>query len=46
VANLIVVEIARRDGTRVSFWDYGKVGVPLTLLTLLLGIAWLKFVPY
>jgi Na+/H+ antiporter NhaD/arsenite permease-like protein len=46
VANLIVVEQARREGVGVSFWDYCKVGVPLTVLTLLLGIAWLLFVPY
>jgi len=46
VANLIVVENARREGVHVSFWDYCKVGVPVTLLTLALGIAWLKFVPY
>jgi Na+/H+ antiporter NhaD/arsenite permease-like protein len=46
VANLIVVEIARRDGTEISFVEYCKVGVPLTLLTLLLGVAWLALVPY
>lgn len=46
VANLIVVENARREGVFVSFWEYCKVGVPLTLLTLALGIVWLKFVPY
>jgi Na+/H+ antiporter NhaD/arsenite permease-like protein len=46
VANLIVVENARREGVTISFWEYCKVGVPLTLLTLALGVAWLKFVPY
>jgi len=46
VANLIVVENARREGVVISFAEYCKVGVPLTLLTLALGIAWLKFVPY
>ncbi|HZV07431.1 MAG TPA: anion transporter [Gemmataceae bacterium] len=46
VANLIVVENARREGVSISFWEYCKVGVPLTFVTLLLGIAWLKFVPY
>ncbi len=45
VANLIVVEQARREGVLVSFWEYCKVGVPLTLLTLALGIAWLRFLP-
>jgi Na+/H+ antiporter NhaD/arsenite permease-like protein len=46
VANLIVVENAAREGVPVSFWEYCKVGVPLTLLTLALGIAWLQFVHY
>ena len=46
VANLIVVERAARDGVIVSFWDYCKVGIPLTALTVTLGILWLEFVPY
>jgi Na+/H+ antiporter NhaD/arsenite permease-like protein len=29
VANLIVVEIARRAGTDLSFWEYLKVGIPV-----------------
>ena len=31
VANLIVVENAGREGVTVSFWEYCKVGVPLTV---------------
>ena len=46
VANLIVVENARREGVTVSFWEYCKVGMPLTILTLGLGIAWLQFIHY
>ncbi len=46
VANLIVVESARREGVRVSFVEYCKAGVPLTLLTLAVGVAWLQFVRY
>jgi Na+/H+ antiporter NhaD/arsenite permease-like protein len=46
VANLIVVEKAGREGAPISAWDYCKVGVPLTILTLLLGIAWLELAPY
>jgi Na+/H+ antiporter NhaD/arsenite permease-like protein len=46
VANLIVVENARREGVDISFWQYVKVGVPVTLLTLCVGVAWLHFVPY
>jgi Na+/H+ antiporter NhaD/arsenite permease-like protein len=46
VANLIVVENARREGVEVSFVEYCKVGVPLTLVTLAIGVAWLTFVRY
>jgi Na+/H+ antiporter NhaD/arsenite permease-like protein len=46
VANLIVVENARREGVTISFWEYCKAGVPITLLTLGVGIAWLMFVHY
>jgi Na+/H+ antiporter NhaD/arsenite permease-like protein len=41
VANLIVAERARREGVRLSFRAYLKLGVPITLLTLALGVLWL-----
>lgn len=44
VANIIVVESAKPD-TNISFWDYFRVGLPITLITLVLGWAWLAFVP-
>ncbi len=46
VANLIVIEGARQQGVKISFGDYVAVGAPVTLLTLIVGIAWLRFVPY
>lgn len=46
VANLIVVESARRAGTRLGFFEYLKVGIPLTLLTTLVGAAWLAWTRY
>ena len=41
VANLIVAEGARKLGVTIGFWDYLRVGLPITLITLALGIAWL-----
>jgi len=41
VANLIVVERARRSRIEIGFWTYLKVGLPVTLLTLALGVWWL-----
>jgi len=46
VANLIVVESARRSGTKLGFVEYLKVGVPLTVLTTLVGVAWLALTHY
>jgi Na+/H+ antiporter NhaD/arsenite permease-like protein len=42
VANLIVVEQARGAGIRISFVEYSRVGVPVTLLTLAVG--WLLLI--
>jgi Na+/H+ antiporter NhaD/arsenite permease-like protein len=42
VANLIVVESARPE-LEIGFWDYFKVGLPITIVTLLVGWAWLAF---
>jgi Na+/H+ antiporter NhaD/arsenite permease-like protein len=44
VANLIVVEGARREGVSISFWAYCRVGIPVTLLTLAVGAAWMTWV--
>lgn len=42
VANLIVAEIARRRGIHLSFVEYLKAGLPIALLSLLLGVLWLS----
>jgi Na+/H+ antiporter NhaD/arsenite permease-like protein len=39
MANLIVAERAEARGARLGFVDYLKVGVPVTVLTVCLGIA-------
>jgi Na+/H+ antiporter NhaD/arsenite permease-like protein len=43
VANIIVVETAKPE-IEIGFEDYLRVGVPVTLLTLAIGWAWLTFV--
>jgi Na+/H+ antiporter NhaD/arsenite permease-like protein len=42
IANLIVVQGAAANAIEVGFWDYFRVGAPLTLLTLALGTAWMS----
>jgi Na+/H+ antiporter NhaD/arsenite permease-like protein len=41
IANLIVVQRAAVSGVRIGFWDYFRVGAPLTLITLAIGTLWL-----
>ncbi len=41
VANLIVVERARRLGLTISFWQHLRLGLPVTVLTLGFGLWWL-----
>jgi len=38
VANLIVVERARHR-VQISFWEYARVGIPLTILTIVIGLV-------
>lgn len=42
VANIIVIETAKPD-VRISFWDYFRVGLPITVATILLGAIWLAY---
>jgi Na+/H+ antiporter NhaD/arsenite permease-like protein len=41
VANLIVVQRAARRGVAIAFWQYFRVGAPLTVLTIAVGLWWL-----
>jgi Na+/H+ antiporter NhaD/arsenite permease-like protein len=38
VANLIVVERARRLGIEIGFWTYAKIGAPLAVVTIAIGV--------
>jgi Na+/H+ antiporter NhaD/arsenite permease-like protein len=41
IANLIVVQKAAARGVVIGFWDYFRVGAPLTVITLLIGTFWM-----
>jgi len=43
VANLIVVESAKKGGVKLSFAEYLKAGIPITLLTTIFGILYLIY---
>lgn len=42
VANIIVVESAKPE-VHVGFWDYFRVGLPVTVLTMIFGWVWLAY---
>lgn len=44
VANLIVAESAKRQGIKLGFWEYLKAGIPITIITMILGIIWLNII--
>jgi Na+/H+ antiporter NhaD/arsenite permease-like protein len=43
-ANLIVAEVAEARGTTIRFWEFVRVGLPVTVVTLVaaIGILWLQ----
>jgi Na+/H+ antiporter NhaD/arsenite permease-like protein len=43
IANIIVVERARPQ-VHIGLWEYFRVGLPITVTTLLVGWAWLSFI--
>ncbi len=46
LANLIAIERARDAGVILTFAEHARCGVPMTLLSLLLALAWLALMGY
>ncbi|HUT55805.1 MAG TPA: anion transporter [bacterium] len=44
IANIIVVDQARKLGVKISWADHARTGVPVTILTLLAAAGWLWLV--
>jgi Na+/H+ antiporter NhaD/arsenite permease-like protein len=42
IANIIVVERSKGE-VQIGFWDYFRVGLPVTVVTLLFGWLWLSW---
>ena len=42
VSNIIVVQQARELGIKISFWDFGRLGIPVTVVALCGLLAWVK----
>ena len=43
IANIIVVDAARRQGVHIDWWRHARTGVPVTLATLAIAAVWLSF---
>ncbi len=43
IANIIVVERARGE-VRIGFWEYFRIGLPVTIATIVFGWSWLRLV--
>ena len=41
IANLIVVDLARRSGVVIDVWAHARIGIPVTVATLAVVWAWL-----
>ena len=44
VSNIIVVQQAREMGIQISFWDFARLGIPVTLVALAGLLAWVALV--
>ena len=42
VANLIVIQQARPK-VKIGFWEYFRVGAPVSAMTILVGAAWIAW---
>jgi Na+/H+ antiporter NhaD/arsenite permease-like protein len=40
-ANLIVAERATQFGVHISFGEYARAGIPITIISMLFGMLWL-----
>jgi Na+/H+ antiporter NhaD/arsenite permease-like protein len=41
LASIIVVDEAGRAGLRISFWDFARTGIPVTLSSMIFAAGWL-----
>ncbi|WP_417805354.1 SLC13 family permease [Thalassospira lucentensis] len=44
VANIIAVEQAHKAGTVISFTDYARLGIPITVISLGLALGWMTLI--
>ena len=40
IANLITIEQARTYNISVSFWSHARIGIPVTVVSIFIALAW------
>lgn len=45
IANLIVVELAKKNGVKIGFMDYLRIGFPITVVLVLMGMLYFMVLP-
>jgi Na+/H+ antiporter NhaD/arsenite permease-like protein len=45
-SNVIIIQNAEKRGETVTFFEFAKIGIPLTLLQFTVYWAWLSFLPF
>jgi Na+/H+ antiporter NhaD/arsenite permease-like protein len=43
IANLIVIEQAKNQGVEIGFWEHARVGIPVTVSSLMCLLGWIYF---
>jgi Na+/H+ antiporter NhaD/arsenite permease-like protein len=43
IANLIVIEQAKNMGVEIGFWEHARVGIPVTVSSLMCLLGWIYF---
>jgi Na+/H+ antiporter NhaD/arsenite permease-like protein len=41
LANIIVIDVAAQHGMKITFWEHARIGIPVTLVSLLIAAGWL-----
>ena len=44
MANIIVVDAAASKGIKISFWEFARSGIPLGIISMLLGALWVLII--
>ncbi|MBK1643868.1 citrate transporter [Thiocapsa imhoffii] len=44
LANIIVVDAAAAKGLKISFWNFAKIGLPVSVVTLSIAYLWVRLV--